>query len=275
MTRLGFGDAQDFNPRSPCGERPFLPEVPQGHREISIRAPLAGSDSRRLRPRPSRLDFNPRSPCGERRKGGVIPALPVYFNPRSPCGERRCAWRSISCSTGFQSALPLRGATRCSRPSASPTSNFNPRSPCGERLTLLPRRLSQRHFNPRSPCGERRSVAISESGRVEFQSALPLRGATVDGDSCGAHRNFNPRSPCGERRTPATSNGNQGDFNPRSPCGERHCSVALRPADATFQSALPLRGATGFYSQHPTDSRFQSALPLRGATSITPWPLTR
>ena len=80
----------NFNPRSPCGERPspntaaflacrFQSTLPLrgatgGNREqkyqrkISIHAPLAGSDSpwgvKFCRYR----DFNPRSPCGERQK---------------------------------------------------------------------------------------------------------------------------------------------------------------------------------------------------------------
>ena len=100
-----------FNPRSPCGERPFLLSA-------------ITDDSY----------FNPRSPCGERRAGGdlcaagiristhapragsdrwKLPAFlpPQYFNPRSPCGERR-------------------GNARRRREHIT---DFNPRSPCGER----------------------------------------------------------------------------------------------------------------------------------------------
>ena len=79
----------NFNPHSPCGERPYR----------SARSS-------------SRTNFNPHSPCGERpdrlRTGsccgsrfqstlplrgatGVNPCLPVSrynFNPHSPCGER-------------------------------------------------------------------------------------------------------------------------------------------------------------------------------------------
>ena len=82
---------------------------------------------------------------------------------------------------------------------------------------------SQLYFNPRSPCGERRFTA-SEMVRIkEFQSTLPVRGATtIDTEvlsfviiSIHAPRAgsdaleglcfrrtcyFNPRSPCGERR---------------------------------------------------------------------------
>ncbi len=70
-TRITFDGLQlppDFNPRSPCGERPqssATSKCEQRH-------------------------FNPRSPCGERLKPVIPPCgVSLYFNPRSPCGERR------------------------------------------------------------------------------------------------------------------------------------------------------------------------------------------
>ena len=56
---------------------------------ISIHAPLAGSD----RPQNSPIC----SPCN--------------FNPRSPCGERPDCITPTGYAEGFQSTLPLRGAT--------------------------------------------------------------------------------------------------------------------------------------------------------------------
>ena len=35
----------------------------------------------------------------------------VYFNPRSPCGERRPRYDNSSSFVGFQSTLPVWGAT--------------------------------------------------------------------------------------------------------------------------------------------------------------------
>ena len=57
----------DFNPRSPCGERPGIVVACLVAVLISIHAPRVGSD-------PSI-------------RTGI--AKPLYFNPRSPCGERR------------------------------------------------------------------------------------------------------------------------------------------------------------------------------------------
>ena len=79
-------------------------------------------------------NFNPRSPCGERRTRKTSRRVYTDFNPRSPCGERLCSWRlslqraGISIHApragsdpipnplragrqGFQSTLPVRGAT--------------------------------------------------------------------------------------------------------------------------------------------------------------------
>ena len=57
---------------------------------------------------------------------------------------------------------------------------------------------------------------------MEFQSTLPLRGATVY--TIGAkqnQKNFNPRSPYGERLVWSDMAASLLYFNPRSPYGER------------------------------------------------------
>ena len=99
------------------------------HDEISIRAPLAGSDAgdavhtraelyfnpRSTRRGISTADFNPRSPCGERHGTGKSINFTTDFNPRSPCGERPSETPAMFIFYLFQSALPLRGATRHAR----------------------------------------------------------------------------------------------------------------------------------------------------------------
>ena len=80
---------ENFNPRSPCGERLRLGGAHGQARRISIHAPRVGSDSVTWHHRPRFSDFNPRSPCGERRWTSRPPWTPGNFNPRSPCGERR------------------------------------------------------------------------------------------------------------------------------------------------------------------------------------------
>ena len=191
---------------------------------ISIHAPLAGSDARRAGFYTPHGDFNPRSPCGERpARAGCGRRIAGHFNPRSPCGERPGKPRSAQSSAGFQSTLPLRGATpgftrlclcitiSIHAPLAGSDCedtlsliaeiHFNPRSPCGERPDWEADRSAARYFNPRSPCGERPWRIRSSDRSSPFQSTLPLRGATRHDVVHGvAGHDFNPRSPCGERR---------------------------------------------------------------------------
>ena len=79
---------QNFNPRSPCGERPEFAATFSISSPISIHAPRVGSDHRRdigrrqrgisiHAPRVGSDPHNAHTPCSRR-----------YFNPRSPCGER-------------------------------------------------------------------------------------------------------------------------------------------------------------------------------------------
>ena len=58
--------AEDFYPRSPCGERRYSLRPPPARGEISIHALLAESDENRTRPSARIYNFYPRSPCGER-----------------------------------------------------------------------------------------------------------------------------------------------------------------------------------------------------------------
>ena len=85
-----------------------------------------------------------------------LATLCQYFNPRSPCGERRY-WH-------YTQSAPL---------------NFNPRSPCGERRHVNSLCAgSSADFNPRSPCGERLRLFLAFPLVSIFQSTLPVWGAT-------------------------------------------------------------------------------------------------
>ena len=124
----------------------------------------------------------------------------AYFNPRSPCGERH----------GLRAVQRVCG-------------DFNPRSPCGERPIWHGVKGKWLNFNPRSPCGERRAYFQGKGIPAEFQSTLPVWGAT--------------------RRSPVRSRPKQ-YFNPRSPCGERQITSNRASPAKIFQSTLPVWGAT-------------------------------
>ena len=166
-----------FNPRSPYGERPFAPitafhcgrfqsTLPlrgaTGGKmgltppiEISIHAPLTGSDQGGTRCVCRPVYFNPRSPYGERQHYKKITQKCENFNPRSPYGERHPEQRPAPFQLGFQSTLPLRGATRFSL-CLSFFDQISIHAPLtgSDFLTGL-EAVCNAYFNPRSPYGER------------------------------------------------------------------------------------------------------------------------
>ena len=181
---IGSNLHSDFNPRSPCGERPHL---------YAVRFRLT--------------NFNPRSPCGERPlflayspasvrisihallaesdPSEYVMALQFVISIHALLAESdRLFCRFVLWDKRFQSTLSLRRATRL-------------RCSPGWR---------RGYFNPRSPCGERPALSWALSLLYRFQSTLSLRRATGSiGSSFTGGGNFNPRSPCGERPTTRTA----------------------------------------------------------------------
>ena len=124
-----------------------------------------------------------------------------------------------------------------------------------------------RYFNPRSPCGERPCAAGAVPLLDQFQSTLPLRGATPPQHRPIVWNLFQSTLPL--RGATSSSDGTSAYsayFNPRSPCGERHHQRDDLSNIIGFQSTLPLRGATASRLSAICRSVFQSTLPLRGAT---------
>ena len=146
-------------------------------------------------------DFNPHSPCGERH--GLYHRFShlTNFNPHSPCGERLYGFFLMTLSSDISIHTPHAGSDINLPQSTRRNADFNPHSPCGERLygfflmTLssdisihTPHAGSDlcgcvnltfwNNFNPHSPCGERPHDRIYQSRECQFQSTLPMRGAT-------------------------------------------------------------------------------------------------
>ena len=169
-----------FNPRSPCGERRGLADALNWAGVISIHAPRVGSDGCAPEAEDAHGNFNPRSPCGERPRCKQRSCRLRDFNPRSPCGERRRNHTNLRLNDSvFQSTLPVWGATHIVRTQCKISDNFNPRSPCGERPRVTGSTGRPLYFNPRSPCGERPCCLRGCAIMTEFQSTLPVWGATV------------------------------------------------------------------------------------------------
>ena len=236
-----------FNPRSPWGERPETVVSPGLLIAISIHAPRGGSDIVAQVTSPSSSDFNPRSPWGER------PTLSDEWIRED----------------AFQSTLPVGGATRyCRIPyHARRISIHAPRGGSDAGKWYLDNHYY--YFNPRSPWGERLERENRLQQGQEFQSTLPVGGATMGKQVVGLGFNvisihaprggsdvvhgavlvpllrFQSTLPVGgatgkvfvfSRKPP--------NFNPRPPWGERLKSKMVDAGCPEFQSTLPVGGAT-------------------------------
>ena len=170
--------AEDFNPRSPHGER-----------------------LQRHRPRCGRLlYFNPRSPHGERRRSMPQASRRRRFQSTLPArgATMDCLTGVLVCDISIHA--PRTGSDAFPCLAARAYSNFNPRSPHGER----PQRTTAQsgdagNFNPRSPHGERRR----QPDMIDFRAISIHAPRTGSDDIITAGRDdacdFNPRSPHGER----------------------------------------------------------------------------
>ena len=189
-----------FNPCSPCGERlsviQFLMPTIQFQSmlpvrgatknqvahdsvfRISIHAPRAGSDGQRARGRGTPSYFNPCSPCGERLEHGVFPQSAFRFQSMLPVRGATGQRESVQAGKGISIHAPRAGSDLRDALNVLHLCNFNPCSPCGERR-WPPKRMSDlRYFNPCSPCGERPPPSPTGGYIDQFQSMLPVRGAT-------------------------------------------------------------------------------------------------
>ena len=234
-----------FNPHSPCGERRYGKAVEQTVWEFQSTLPLREA-TRYARYNPYRCDFNPHSPCGERRGWRCRPREGgCNFNPHSPCGERPDPHLRaflvdvISIHTPlagsddpanpkairnwkFQSTLPLRGATMggSEGQTGSPISIHTPLAGSDSASTTC--WTTNTYFNPHSPCGERPPPNTRQAECYEFQSTLPLRGATGSISSPPCLAVISIHTPlAGSDRPARGSRLPRWHFNPHSPCGER------------------------------------------------------
>ena len=126
----------------------------------------------------------------------------------------------------FQSTLPVWGATYLNTDDGQEIADFNPRSPCGERPNSVSLAFTDSNFNPRSPCGERRYHDDIMQAGMEFQSTLPVWGATL------------------RRREPG---GPAAGFQSTLPVWGATLLPSAQATAALFQSTLPVWGATDLW----------------------------
>ena len=214
---------------------------------ISILAPRAGRDLGRRALPPASVYFNPRAPCGARPLPRRCPPASADFNPRAPCGARPYTLIHASTDCRFQSARPVRGATRCDgvMDAVVGISIRAPRAGRDAKVGSVTRHLG--YFNPRAPCGARRQSRVCDPTPRVFQSARPVRGATFLTLETTSFRSL---------------------FQSARPVrGATLISFTIRTC-SIFQSARPVRGATpNPLVMQCTILLFQSARPVRGATA--------
>ena len=216
--------ANDFNPRSPHGERLEAGEWLFTVKNISIHAPRTGSDGASRDTARIQIKFQSTLPA----RGATAPAaftftsgwafqstlpargatLPVVvsglvapaFQSTLPARGATAAKLTRQRCAAFQSTLPARGATRSRRQTTSWSGHFNPRSPHGERHCTAPGHPAEGTFQSTLPARGATKMLFLTKKSAAFQSTLPARGATNRGRAeTGFACNFNPRSPHGER----------------------------------------------------------------------------
>ena len=123
---------------------------------ISIHAPRVGSDLTGRKDDTNDLHFNPRSPCGERPVTVLDSAFCFKISIHAPRVGSDGLMQDVDSLTGISIHAPRVG----SDPQFSDT----------------PHKLE--YFNPRSPCGERPGQPVIQAAKQQFQSTLPVWGAT-------------------------------------------------------------------------------------------------
>ena len=173
---------------------------------------------------------------------------------------------------GFQSTLPVGGATSSIRAESSRRGYFNPRSPWGERQPAAILYLGSPKFQSTLPVGGATPGNLGSFFGDPFQSTLPVGGATYQMQGTNNGTVISIHAPRGGSDDASVQRPEYlGDFNPRSPWGERHSRRLGWAWSSSFQSTLPVGGATRLtrkeLAQH---AAFQSTLPVGGATSLLP-----
>ena len=148
---------EDFNPRSPWGERPTPITDSFSRRSFQSTLPVGGATGCPVRMPARPKNFNPRSPWGERLGSGWTAAANGAFQSTLPVGGATGDWRRPGGILRISIHAPRGGSDPDGEMTHAKNGYFNPRSPWGERLAFSSDRpLTVHNFNPRSPWGERR-----------------------------------------------------------------------------------------------------------------------
>ena len=216
------GGAGDFNPRSPCGERRSHGSWAGIMSAFQSTLPVWGATWATRRSTTGRR-FQSTLPVwgatvGEflgRTDGGIsihaprvgsdyIPELDprffYHFNPRSPCGERRAADKLLDCQRAISIHAPRVGSDGEGDDTIIDLGISIHAPRVGSDAQTRSARLYELISIHAPRVGSDAARVTTPSSTWEFQSTLPVWGATAQADGVRLNRRyFNPRSPCGER----------------------------------------------------------------------------
>ena len=204
----------NFNPRSPDGERLSPTGVLVVGLDISIHAPRMGSDPTPAVHQTLPLIFQSTLPgWGATVLADWVEVVEVISIHAPRMGSDLLSSATVNCSfsisihaprmgsdlsanrssfrvVGFQSTLPGWGATGRTWRGLRRWRYFNPRSPDGERLSMSARRRAYCHnFNPRSPDGERRMTMAEIMPYFNISIHAPRMGSdSLSNHSCCVSR---------------------------------------------------------------------------------------
>ncbi len=244
---------RDFNPRSPCGERPTGPSCCGPGSTISIHAPRVGSDDFQARFNPVNHISIHAPRVGSDTSYTHTVKITLDFNPRSPCGERRLPHEERqSTYLTFQSTLPVWGATNAPPWCLQYRNYFNPRSPCGERQTVKRLEQEAKIFQSTLPVWGATTTLETARKREEISIHAPRVGSDRYGKNMTDVNQISIHAPrvgsdllrrvrvrnvsgisihaprVGSDGTQLWQTFNCTNFNPRSPCGERPATLTTR-----------------------------------------------
>ena len=127
-----------FYPRSPCGERQYLPRGQRPSWRISIHALLAESDLLEQSSSYNAYLISIHALLAESDKTSMAGRITSNdFYPRSPCGERRNAHPETRLPCAISIHALLAESDTAPRTGLTCGGDFYPRSPCGERPTYF------------------------------------------------------------------------------------------------------------------------------------------
>ena len=158
--------------------------------------------------------------------------------------------------SGFQSTLPVWGATRKIKAAADVIHEFQSTPPVWKATTAASQgRVAAKRFNPRPPCGERQRLRRRrEPGYLISIHAPRVRSDEKYRSDAESRSDFNPRSPGGKRRSRGRPPRSGGPISIHAPRGGRQAQAGGNQHNIKISIHAPVGGAT-------SATRNQSPLP--------------